>query len=128
MSSTNNVATVPASAPLQGSVPATAREEESMPDDTISFKLDKSLHTGDTIYLQADTQKYLSRMGPTGIEASKDGIDAFCAFTVTVVSPTEIALQADTKKYLSRMGATGILASKDGIDPFCRFRVRTLTR
>jgi hypothetical protein len=92
------------------------------------------LKTGTVIALQADNDKYLSRINRGSnydpIEAAKSSIDPYCKFIVTVLADGKIALKADTGKYLSRIRRSGeidpVEAAKDSIDPFCQFTVTTL--
>lgn len=92
-----------------------------------------SLKTGDTISLQGDTGKYVSRInrGSTDpAEVAKESIDPYSKFKVTVLDGGKIALQADNGKYLSRINRDGganqynpVEAAKDSIDPYSQFKV-----
>jgi hypothetical protein len=93
-----------------------------------------SLKTGDTITLQSDTGKYLSRINRGNVnpaEAAKDTIDPYSKFKVTVFDGNKVALQADTGKYLSRINYTSngrnpIEAAKDAVDPYSQFNLKVL--
>jgi hypothetical protein len=89
----------------------------------------ESLKTGDTISLQGDTGKYVSRINRGSAdpaEVAKESIDPYSQFKVTVLEGGKIALQSDTGKYLSRInrGSTNpVEAAKDSIDPYSQFKV-----
>ncbi len=73
-----------------------------------SIRVTESLKSGDIISLQATNGKYLSCMGHKDkfdtIESSKDAIDLYCMFTVTVYPENQISLRAYNGKYLARTG------------------------
>jgi len=75
------------------------------------------------ILIQADNGKYLSRMGPTGLEFAKETADEYCRFYVENVDENHIALRADTNKWFSRMGPQNIECTKSDIDQYAKFEI-----
>ncbi|WP_347906010.1 hypothetical protein [Pseudomonas purpurea] len=84
----------------------------------------RTIDNGSVIYLRGDSGNYMSRMGATGLELSKEVADQYCRLTVTLIqigTVKKLALQGDTGKFMSRMGATGLELSKDSIDQYSQF-------
>ncbi|WP_181433954.1 fascin domain-containing protein [Pseudomonas protegens] len=78
--------------------------------------------TDKKLALQGDTGKFMSRMGATGLELSKDSIDQYCQFAYAIDTASgQVSLRGDNGKWMSRMGETGLQLSKDGIDRFSQF-------
>ena len=91
-----------------------------------------ALKSGDTVTLQADNGKYLSRINHGDrdpVEAVKDSPDVFSQFEATVLTKSRLVLKADDGKYLSRINRGNIDtidAVKDSPDVFCEFTVTAL--
>lgn len=89
------------------------------------------LKTGDSIVLQADTGKYLSRINRgtrDPIEAAKATPDVYCEFVLTSFDDGKVALRADNGKYLSRIywvptKIDAIEAAKPNIDVYSQFAI-----
>ena len=89
-----------------------------------------TLKTGDLIALKAENNRYLSRVnrGKTDpIEATKETVDHFSMFLVTILDEHTLTLKADAGlgKYLSRTnyGHNNVIeAIRDVIDPHTKFK------
>ena len=86
----------------------------------------RTIPDGSVISLRGDTGKYMSRMGPEGLELSKEEIDQYSRFTVELITmgpKNMLALRGDTGKYMSRMGPERLELSKEKIDRYSLFLV-----
>lgn len=100
----------------------------------VDINMDPKINWPESITLQSDNGKYLSRMGDHGCEPSKSDPDRFCDIKVEEIGKADadrnIALKGDNGRYLSRWGGNGgtpyAYFAKGEIDPFCVFRYYSL--